>query len=115
MTYSIKRWQEEVYKTAEENGWHPQGEDIDHVTIIAWLALVVTEVSEAIECVRKNNMETKINDDSGKIEGFGSEMADIVIRTLDIAETLGINLEDEITKKNLYNKVRPFRHEGKRF
>lgn len=45
---------------------------------------------------------------------FASELADIVIRVMTICGYLGIDLEGEIVKKQMYNKQRPHLH-GKRF
>lgn len=56
-------------------------------------------------------------DNEGKLkkpEGFPSEIADAVIRLLDVAEELGIDLEAIIEEKLLYNASRPFKH-GKKF
>lgn len=66
------------------------------------LALIHSEVSEALEDFRKDNMDH-----------FGEELADVVIRVLDLAEWLGIDLEQEIERKIEINKGREFMH-GKR-
>ena len=50
----------------------------------SWLALVHSEVSEALEALR-----------NGDKENFAEEMADIVIRVADICGNLGIDLEKE--------------------
>ena len=52
------------------------------------LMLVVTEVAEAVEDVRHENWSH-----------FGEELADVVIRVLDLSATLGIDLEWEIKRK----------------
>lgn len=48
-----------------------------------------------------------------KPEGFPSEMADIVIRVMDLCASLGIDLEFAIKRKAAYNATRPHRHGGK--
>ena len=55
--------------------------------------------------------ESYIND--GKPCGVPSELADVVIRIMDICQYYGINLEEEILKKHNFNKTRPFKHGGK--
>lgn len=63
------------------------------------LMLVVTEVSEAAEAVRHNDMEN-----------FKEELADTIIRLLDISRTVGINIEMAVHKKMDVNAGRPIRH-----
>lgn len=67
------------------------------------LMLVVGEVSEAHEALRKEDEEN-----------FAEELADIVIRVADLAGGLGIDLEAEILKKMDENRARPWKH-GKAF
>jgi NTP pyrophosphatase (non-canonical NTP hydrolase) len=49
-----------------------------------------------------------------KPEGFPSELADIMIRVMDLAEGMGVDLGKEILEKHEYNKTRPYKHGGKR-
>jgi len=46
--------------------------------------------------------------------GFDSEMADVVIRVMDLCAHLGIDLERAIFEKHAFNETRPRRHGGKR-
>jgi len=75
---------------------------IDTYTIPTKLALIHSEISEALE-------EDRIG--SRKI---GEELGDAVIRIADLAEFLGIDLEKEIERKMRINEKRPFKH-GKRY
>jgi NTP pyrophosphatase (non-canonical NTP hydrolase) len=70
-------------------------------------------VSEVLESYRDGVMETVISE-SGKPEGVPSELADVVIRGLDLCGHLGIDLESAIELKHRYNQSRPFRHGNKR-
>lgn len=63
------------------------------------LMLVVTEVSEAAEAYR--------DDDHAH---FREEIADTMIRLLDICGTLNIDIETEIEKKMAINRKRPYKH-----
>ena len=63
------------------------------------LMLVVTELSEAMEAYRINDRKN-----------FNEEIADTYIRMCDICGSIGIDIEDEITKKMEKNKSRPYRH-----
>ena len=67
------------------------------------LMLIVSEVSEALEALRKNDKEN-----------FKEELADVIIRTCDLAGGLNIDLQEEIMKKIEANKNRPYKH-GKEF
>ncbi len=63
------------------------------------LMLAVTELAEAAEDVRHANWEH-----------FGEEIADCVIRLLDICGALNINLQKELANKMRINEKRPYRH-----
>lgn len=89
------------------------GLDDKQVRAISWLALVATEVGEAMEDVMAGRWTTTVRED-GKPEGLGSEIADIVIRCGDICDQLGIDLEREVREKQVYNRARPHMNGGKK-
>jgi len=93
----ISDWQNEIHKNAVDHGWWESSRPIPET-----LCLIHTEVSEAMEAYRNNDMAN-----------FQEEIADIVIRCLDAAEGYGIDLEKEIQIKHEKNKKRPYRHGGK--
>lgn len=72
--------------------------------VLMKLMLLVTEVAEAAEEVRKNQMTERFR------EVFGEEMADVIIRALDLTEALGINIESAVNKKMAANRARPPMH-----
>lgn len=78
-------------------------DDIQNSLISKRLMLIVGEVSEAMEGLRKND---KAN--------FKEELADIIIRLADLCGGLNIDLATEINKKMVINKDRPYKH-GKSF
>lgn len=63
------------------------------------LMLIVTELAEAMEAHR-------IQDEAN----FKEELADSFIRLLDLCGGLGIDIEEEITRKSSKNKNRPYKH-----
>ena len=106
--------QKAVWRTAEEHDWH---KDDDNIPVK--LVMIHSEVSEALEEYRNTPPECEVSylyysADSDKPQGFGVELADIVIRVLDLAEMLGMDLTDLILTKMEYNRSRPYRHGGKR-
>lgn len=84
--------------------------------IPAKLCLIHSEVSEALEDYRDSgrSIHNVYYSDTGKPEGFGIELADVVIRVFDLACVLGLDIEDLIRIKMAYNKTRPYRHGGKK-
>jgi len=107
---SIKRVQNEIHANAVAKGWWA-GVELGPEAIAAKLCLVHSEVSEALEEIRDGNLDRYFN--GSKPEGFGIELADIVIRCLDLAAAMGIDLESEIETKMEYNRTRPYKHGGK--
>ena len=67
------------------------------------LMLIVTELGEAVEALRKNDKDN-----------FEEELADTCIRIFDLCGSLGIDLEKAITEKMVRNEKRPYKH-GKQF
>ena len=97
-----------AFDHADSRGFHdPTG------TLPEWLALVHSEVSEALEAYRDGEDAMHFRED-GKPEGVPSELADVVIRVAHIAQRMGFSLHDAVEKKMAYNATRPFKHGGKR-
>jgi NTP pyrophosphatase (non-canonical NTP hydrolase) len=115
---SIRDIQDEVHYLARKKGWYDDAPAYEHsresaAFLLSKLALVHSEVSEAVECVRALKGPTALPGADGKPEGLASELADIVIRVLDLSGYIGIYLEDYILEKHKYNKDRSYRHGGK--
>ena len=95
----------EINEINIRNGWDiPQPNDwYNQHKVPAVLALIHSEVSEALEAFRENN---KAN--------FEEELADTIIRVLDCAGGLGLDIEAAVRAKLEKNKERGYRHGGKR-
>lgn len=116
MIVSIHEMQCRVHANAVNKAfWEEHGEpvagryELTPAEILSKLMLTVTEVAEAAEDVREGKMETTL-DERGKPVGLGSELADIVIRVMDLAGGLGIDLESEMLRKASYNEGRERLH-----
>lgn len=99
----LRRLQAEAWAIAEDSGFHEGEGHGDERSRAKILALIHSEVSEALEADRE-----------GDDELYAEELADIVIRVMDHAETEGINLEEEIKRKNAINEGREYKH-GKEY
>lgn len=82
------------HKIAVEKGFWEDKRNIGEA-----LMLIVTELAEAMEAHR-------VQDE----ENFREEIADTFIRLLDLCGGLGVDIEEEIYKKSLRNKNRPYKH-----
>lgn len=132
----MREIQREVHQLAKDNGWWPEGTDVRIVP--EKLALIHSEISEALEEYRSlkdqdiqdtyypTRTSGYIDPDNGqycdweegqepswKPEGFGIELADAIIRILDLADFLGLDMEALVLEKHKYNQSRPYRHGGK--
>lgn len=106
---TLNELRDEIHATAREKGWYNDGER----NIPEALALIHAEVSEALEEYRDGKMET-VRDPTGRLTGFKVEVADILIRTLDLAGYIGMDVDDVVRSKMAYNRTRPHRHGGKK-
>lgn len=83
------------------------------------MMLIVSEVAEAFEHWREGKHPTEIfwwptgETVEGKPDGVPIELADVIIRILDLAAYYNIDLEQAILTKMKYNASRPHRHGGK--
>lgn len=110
MAKTISEWQKEVHENAVAHGWWEKPRTEGEL-----MMLIVSEASEAFEEVRNNHgMTETYYSEGGKMEGVPSELADIVIRVMDLCGHYGIDLEKAIAEKHEFNKNRPYKHGGKK-
>lgn len=133
----FKRIQKMVHQLARQKGWH----DLAHPRSDAeCIMLAVCELAEAVEEIRSAHLPVYYNDVASpaqlapssaaltpavrrrlgkymatvaKPEGTLIELADCVIRIMDLCGKKGWDLEKAILLKHRYNKTRPHRHGNK--
>lgn len=113
---NLNELRDRVHDLAVEKGWYEGRETLDATTIGSMLALVHSEVSEALEELRDGRLPGDVHYKHGSLkpEGFGIELADAVIRILDLCGALEIDIERCVQLKHAFNETRPPRHGGKR-
>lgn len=117
MTKTITELITDAHETATSKGWWEDRDPVEKIP--EQIALMHSELSEALEEYRNGNMEhleppyTYYQSD-GKPEGFGIELADCMIRIFDTCGALGIDLNECLRDKMAYNETRSHRHGGKK-
>jgi NTP pyrophosphatase (non-canonical NTP hydrolase) len=124
---AIEEMQGHVVQWAEEKGWFE-----DKRTFVEACMLGVTEFSEATDAYRDYGMDgplfeyngglgkytTKSSENEewtrGKPVHVGSELADVLIRLLEMCHRFDIDIVKEFDIKMAYNETRPYRHGGRR-
>lgn len=120
----INELAQEIHQNNKSKGFYEDKKNIGEM-----LALIHSEVSEALEADRKNRYTTgtikTINSFGidemfltdfkiGVKDTFEDELADVMIRVMDLAAYKGIDLEEHIKAKMRYNSTREYKH-GKKY
>ena len=106
---------QEAFDNAEAHGFHDR--DPFYIPPVPeMLMLIVSEAAEAMEEHRKSIIwepDIRYRED-GKPEGFGPELADIIIRVGHLAAAQDIDLADMVAQVQAFNRTRPHKH-GKKY
>ena len=103
---TVRDLQERACRCAEAHGWWD-----DPPNEATSIALMHSELSEALEAIRKPPETQHVPG----LDPVAEEMADVVIRVLDYCAHHGIDLQDAILRKMEFNELREYKHGGKAF
>ncbi len=98
---------QEVNNIAVDKGWWEGDRNEGEL-----IALMHSELSEALEAIRKGNPP---DDKIPEFTGVEAELADVIIRIMDLAAAKGYRVGEAVVAKINYNKNRPYKHGGKKF
>jgi len=110
----LNKYAEYVYNVAKNKGFHKNDIFGNFVANIhgecseLWEAYrkdKLNELCDKYELMRQHNIEP--------LTCIEEELADIIIRSLDIAHTYNIDIEKAIKNKMKYNETREYRHGNK--
>ena len=99
--------QRDIHQLAALKGWWDQPRNDGEL-----IALIHSELSECLEALRHGNPP------DNKLPEFTSaevELADAVIRILDMAEARGWQVAEAMVAKHEFNRSREWKHGGKKF
>lgn len=97
-----------VHKNAVEHGFHPL-EESEYIFISNQCNNIHGEVQELWEAYRSGT-EDDLCDKNIELSQKEEELADLIIRALDIGRRLKINIVQAVNIKHNYNTTRPFLH-----
>ena len=130
---TVNEFAKAIHENAVAHGWYDTPVDFPTVAV-----MVHAEISEAVEEWREGNplvygtcalaadgckfsgVCDRVGEPGGvgvdgpcKPEGIAVELADVILRTLDLMAALGVDVDAVVMAKHKYNLGREYRHGGK--
>ena len=105
-----------LHRTSTEKGWWTDRDELSKTPAgkvqvdIGCIALVITELAEAIENIRAGYTP---DDKVPEFSGLEAELADAIIRILDFAEARKLRVAEAVIAKAKFNEGREHRHGNK--
>ena len=97
----------DIHATAKEKGWWDKERNDGEI-----IALMHSELSEALEGLRHGNPP---DDKIPEFTAVEAELADVIVRIMDMVPGRGWRVAEAIVAKIEYNKSRAKMHGGKKF
>ena len=104
---SFNAVQRAVHANALKHGWWEDGREDGTV-----IALMHSELSEALEAMRKGNPPDA---HCPEFDSVTVELADCIIRIMDYAGRNNLPVASAVIRKHQHNVDRPYKHGGKKF
>ena len=95
----INKLAQDIKELNRKSGWYGEG---DLRTSITKIALIHSEISEGLEALRKDLKDSHLP----HRDGLEVELADAVIRILDLASARNLDVGGAIIEKLAYNQIR---------
>ncbi len=105
---ALQQMQQHVHSISQAKGWWDNDRNNGEA-----IALMHSELSEGLEALRKS--PTAPSDHIPEFYGIEEEMADVIIRILDLAHARGWRGAEAVVAKSAVNAAGPHRHGGKKF